>query len=145
MLQLLLPFQFPIMPTTTTATACQATLIASLLAMIAVSSVRGQFFYHQALGLPAAAHSYEPASQYQGYATADAHPSVVRNAQWESELPPELSKSAKFYNDPVIAANLAKESLLTKKEMAVVHREAEKIPREQVYKLFKNAGWLSRR
>ncbi|EDV39653.1 uncharacterized protein Dana_GF24370, isoform B [Drosophila ananassae] len=131
------------MPTTTTA-ACQATLIASLLAMIAVSSVRGQFFYHQALGLPAA-HSYEPASQYQGYATADAHPSVVRNAQWESELPPELSKSAKFYNDPVIAANLAKESLLTKKEMAVVHREAEKIPREQVYKLFKNAGWLSRR
>jgi len=45
----------------------------------------------------------------------------------------------------VIAANLAKESLLTKKEMAVVHREAEKIPREQVYKLFKNAGYLNRR
>jgi len=70
---------------------------------------------------------------------------VVRNAQWESELPAELSKSARFYSDPVIAANLAKESLLTKKEMAVVHREAEKIPREQVYKLFKNAGYLNRR
>ncbi|KAH8301098.1 hypothetical protein KR018_001790 [Drosophila ironensis] len=128
-----------------TPAACQITLFAGLLA-IAASSVRGQFFYHQALGLPpATTHSFEPASQYQGYATADAHPSVVRNAQWEAELPAELSKSARFYNDPVIAANLAKESLLTKKEMAVVHREAEKIPREQVYKLFKNAGWLSRR
>ncbi|KAH8343190.1 hypothetical protein KR059_006274 [Drosophila kikkawai] len=127
-------------------TACQVALIAGCLATLAVSSVRAQFFYHQALGLPSThSASYEPANPYQGYATADAHPSVVRNAQWEAELPPELSKSARFYNDPVIAANLAKESLLTRKEMAVVHREAEKIPREQVYKLFKNAGYLNRR
>ncbi|XP_017071816.1 uncharacterized protein LOC108108308 [Drosophila eugracilis] len=124
-------------------TACQVTLLAGCL-ILAMSSVRAQFFYHQGLGLPVA-HSYEPANPYQGYATADAHPSVVRNAQWESELPAELSKSARFYNNPVIAANLAKESLLTKKENAVVHREAEKIPREQVYKLFKNAGYLNRR
>ncbi|EDW70211.2 uncharacterized protein [Drosophila virilis] len=111
---------------------------------LALSTARAQFFYHQALGLPAKV-AYEPASPYVGYATADAHPSVVKNAQWESQLPSELSKSARFYSDPVIAANLAKESLLTRKEMAVVHREAEKIPREQVYKLFKNAGYLSRR
>ncbi|XP_064552366.1 uncharacterized protein LOC135438126 [Drosophila montana] len=111
---------------------------------LALSTARAQFFYHQALGLPAKA-SYQPESPYVGYATADAHPSVVKNAQWESELPGELSKSARFYSDPVIAANLAKESLLTRKEMAVVHREADKIPREQVYKLFKNAGYLSRR
>ncbi|XP_060655125.1 uncharacterized protein LOC132790574 [Drosophila nasuta] len=104
-----------------------------------------QFFYHQALGLSSSKPSYVPESQYVGYATADAHPSVVQNAQWESELPAELSKSARFYNDPVIAANLAKESLLTRKEMAVVHREAERIPRDQVYKIFKNAGFLSRR
>lgn len=109
-----------------------------------LSLAKAQFFYHQALGLTAKA-SYEPESQYVGFATADAHPSVVRTAQWESELPAELSKSARFYNDPIIAAGLAKESLLTRKEMAVVHREAEKIPREQVYKLFKNAGYLSRR
>jgi len=68
----------------------------------------------------------------------------VQSTLTQLELP-ELSKSARFYSDPVIAANLAKESLLTKKEMAVVHREAEKIPREQVYKLFKNAGYLNRR
>ncbi|XP_030247063.1 uncharacterized protein LOC108652294 [Drosophila navojoa] len=111
---------------------------------LALSTARAQFFYHQALGLPAKA-AYEPESPYTGYATAEAHPSVVKNAQWESELPHELSKSARFYDDPVIAANLAKESLLTRKEMAVIHREAEKIPREQVYKLFKNAGYLSRR
>ncbi|ALC43527.1 CG13314 [Drosophila busckii] len=111
---------------------------------VSLSVAQAQFFYHQALGLPSKA-AYEPDSPYVGYATADAHPSVVRNAQWESELPAELSKSARFYNDPVIAANLAKESLLTRKEMAVEHREADKIPREQVYKLFKNAGWLSRR
>ncbi|KAH8302248.1 hypothetical protein KR044_004354 [Drosophila immigrans] len=110
-----------------------------------LSLAHAQFFYHQALGFAPSKPSYEPESQYVGYATADAHPSVVQNAHWESELPAELSKSARFYNDPVIASNLAKESLLTRKEMAVVHREAEKIPREQVYKIFKNAGFLSRR
>ncbi|KAH8415481.1 hypothetical protein KR222_000786 [Zaprionus bogoriensis] len=114
------------------------------LLLACLSLANAQFFYHQSLGLPAKS-SFEPASPYVGYATADAHPTVVRNAQWESELPAELSKSARFFNDPVIAANLAKESLLTRKEMAVVDREAEKIPREQVYKLFKNAGYLSRR
>ncbi|SPP85364.1 uncharacterized protein LOC117587176 [Drosophila guanche] len=124
-------------------TACQVACFVGCLALV-LSCVQAQFYYNQALGLPAT-HSFEPANPYQGYATADAHPSVVRNAQWESELPAELSKSARFYNDPVIAANLAKASLLTTREMAVVHREAEKIPRDQVYKLFKNAGYLSRR
>ncbi|XP_068147873.1 uncharacterized protein [Drosophila tropicalis] len=122
-----------------------AVLLISLLSLsLSVLPVQGQFFYHQALANSQRS-AYEPASPYQGYATADAHPSVVQNAHWESELPAELSKSSRFYNDPVIAANLAKESLLTRKEMAVIDREAEKIPREQVYKLFKNAGYLSRR
>lgn len=115
---------------------CQFSLI-----LACISLANAQFYYHRALGVPA---SYEPESQYVGFSTADAHPTLVRNAQWESELPAELSKSAKFYNDPIIAANLAKESLLTRKEMAVVDREAEKIPREQVFKLFKNAGYLTR-
>ncbi|EDV96909.1 uncharacterized protein LOC6558499 isoform X2 [Drosophila grimshawi] len=121
----------------------QVSLLLSCLLLL-LTAVQAQFLYHQTLGLPAKA-SYEPESPYVGFATADAHPSVVQNAQWESELPAELSKSARFFNDPVIAANLAKSSLLTSKEMAVQHREAEKIPREQVYKLFKNAGYLSRR
>lgn len=72
-----------------------------------------------------------------------AHRAVVENAYSESQLPDELRND--FYKDSRIASGLAKESQLTDKEMAVYEREAEKIPREQVYKLFKNAGFIRRR
>lgn len=74
-----------------------------------------------------------------------AHPAVVANAIAESELPPELSKSHRFYSNPHVAAGLARSSWLTDKEAPVFEREAEKIPREQVFKIFNNAGFLSRR
>lgn len=74
-----------------------------------------------------------------------AHPAVVENAIRESELPDELLKSNRFYNNPRIASALAKDSWLTDKESPVFDREAEKIPREQVYKIFKNAGFIQRR
>ncbi|KAM7359144.1 uncharacterized protein ACRADG_003844 [Cochliomyia hominivorax] len=90
----------------------------------------GQFVYHQQLA---------PVSQ------PYSHPSVIENSVHESQLPPELSKSNRFYKNPHIAAALAKESWFTDKEMPVVDREAEKIPRNMVYKLFKNAGWIKRR
>ncbi|XP_037811931.1 uncharacterized protein LOC119603736 isoform X2 [Lucilia sericata] len=90
----------------------------------------GQFFYHQHLA---------PVSQ------PYAHPSVVANAHREAQLPPELSKSSRFYSNPNIAAALAKQSWFTDKEMPVIDREAEKIPRDMVYKLFKNAGYIKRR
>ncbi|KOB64577.1 putative secreted protein, partial [Operophtera brumata] len=49
-----------------------------------------------------------------------------------------------FYDNPAIAEGLARESWFTNKEMRVVEREAEKIPRESIYKIVKNAGFLDR-
>lgn len=95
-----------------------------------ITFCNGQFFYHQHLA---------PVSQ------PYAHPSVIENSVHESQLPPELSKSNRFYKNPHIASALAKESWFTDKEMPVIDREAEKIPRDMVYKLFKNAGWVKRR
>lgn len=74
-----------------------------------------------------------------------AHRAVIENAIRESELPSELIRSNRFYSNPRIAAGLAKESWFTDKEMPVFDREAEKIPREQVFKIFKNAGFIQRR
>lgn len=74
-----------------------------------------------------------------------AHRAVIENSISESQLPPELIRSNNFYRNPKTAEALAKDSWLTDKEMPVFDREAEKIPREQVYKIFKNAGFIQRR
>ncbi|XP_055309940.1 uncharacterized protein LOC129573466 [Sitodiplosis mosellana] len=74
-----------------------------------------------------------------------AHPAVVENSIAESRLPSELLKSHRFYSNPHVAEALARDSWLTDKEAPVFDREAEKIPREQVLKIFKNAGFLQRR
>lgn len=74
-----------------------------------------------------------------------AHPAVVENSIREAALPLELQRSNRFYSDPKVAAALAKDSWLTDKESPVIDREAEKIPREQVFKIFKNAGFIQRR
>lgn len=70
------------------------------------------------------------------------HPAVALNAANEALLPPELLKSNSFYSNPAIAAGLAKESWFTKKEMQVVEREAEKIPRQRIYDIVKSAGFI---
>ncbi|CAH2054671.1 unnamed protein product, partial [Iphiclides podalirius] len=72
------------------------------------------------------------------------HPAVELNSASEALLPPELLKSRSFYDNPAVAAGLAKESWFTNKEMQVVEREAEKIPREKIYSIVKNAGFLDR-
>ncbi|KAJ8932012.1 hypothetical protein NQ314_015028 [Rhamnusium bicolor] len=61
------------------------------------------------------------------------HPAVVENAIAESQLPSELLNP--FYKNPGIASALAKESWFTNKEFLVRHREAEKIPRQEIYKI----------
>lgn len=71
-----------------------------------------------------------------------AHPAVVENARREAEYPPEWTNDQ--YKNPKIAEALARESWFTDKEMPVFDRVAEKIPREQVFKLFKNAGFIRR-
>lgn len=72
------------------------------------------------------------------------HPSVEINAESESLLPREYLKSRDFYDNPAIAADLAKESWFTNKEMLVLERESEKIPRDKIYHIVKNAGFLDR-
>ncbi|KAM3961163.1 uncharacterized protein ACR2FA_004714 [Aphomia sociella] len=72
------------------------------------------------------------------------HPAVELNAASEALLPRDLLKSSDFYDNPSIASGLAKESWFTNKEMQVVEREAEKIPREKIYSIVKNAGFLDR-
>lgn len=64
-----------------------------------------------------------------------AHPAVVENAIAESQLPPELLNP--FYKNPTIAAGLAKESWFGDKEFPVHNREAEKIPRQEIYNIIK--------
>lgn len=72
------------------------------------------------------------------------HPSVEINAASEALLPRELLKSKDFYDNPAIAEGLAKESWFTNKEMLVLARETEKIPREKIYHMVKSAGFLDR-
>ncbi|XP_052124380.1 uncharacterized protein LOC113204569 [Frankliniella occidentalis] len=72
-----------------------------------------------------------------------AHHAVVRTAEDEARLPEELRNN--FYKDPRIAEGLAKSSWFTPGEEQVLDREAEKIPREQIFKLLKNAGLARRR
>lgn len=72
-----------------------------------------------------------------------AHPALIANAQLESTYPAEWRNNQ--YKNPAIADALARESWFTDKEMPVFERVAEKIPREQVFKIFKNAGFIRRR
>jgi hypothetical protein len=59
---------------------------------------------------------------------------------WESQLHPEFAKSARFYSDPKTAAHLAQASWLTEEEHPVFEREAEKIDRGQITKIFARSG-----
>lgn len=69
-----------------------------------------------------------------------AHPALIANAQLESTYPAEWRNDQ--YKNPKIAEGLARESWFTDKEMPVYDRVADKIPREQVFKIFKNAGFI---
>ncbi|XP_062565820.1 uncharacterized protein LOC134228065 [Armigeres subalbatus] len=72
-----------------------------------------------------------------------AHPAVVENALNEAQYPPEFR--SKIYDNPHVAEALAKESWFGDKEMPVFDRAADKIPRERIAKIFKNAGYIRRR
>ncbi|XP_011639398.1 uncharacterized protein LOC105428670 [Pogonomyrmex barbatus] len=67
-----------------------------------------------------------------------AHPAVLINSAMEDNLPNQLRNN--FYKNPNIAASLAKESWFIDKEMQVIDRETDKIPREKVYSMLHNAG-----
>ncbi|XP_055844848.1 uncharacterized protein LOC129911165 [Episyrphus balteatus] len=104
----------------------------------AIGLSSAQLYFHQFQPL-----QYQPSQRHINIQPDLAHKSVVENAIREAQLPPELTNN--FYKNPRVAAALAKESWLTDKEMPVFDREAEKIPRDMIYKIFKNAGWVRRR
>ncbi|CAD7006678.1 uncharacterized protein LOC101449577 [Ceratitis capitata] len=116
-------------------------------------SCSAQYYFHQSAPPPYQPHQYlqynTPLPDFKPISEPNQegppHPAVIANAEREAHLPPELSKSRRFYSNPRIAAALAKQSLLTPKEMAVIDREADKIDRNEIYKIFHNAGWAKRR
>lgn len=72
-----------------------------------------------------------------------AHRAVILNAENEAKLPPHLQNP--FYKNPRVADALAKSSWITPGETVVHEREAEKIPRQQIYVALKNAGLVNKR
>ncbi|XP_050674527.1 uncharacterized protein LOC126972017 isoform X1 [Leptidea sinapis] len=111
-----------------------------LIIFIAISSIaqaRPGIIFSQSLAAPGIVYADQGPSVHP-------HPAVELNAAREAQLPPELLKSRAFYDNPAVAAGLAKESWFTNKEMQVVEREAEKIPRQRIYDMVKSAGFLDR-
>ncbi|XP_077293705.1 uncharacterized protein LOC143916457 [Arctopsyche grandis] len=70
------------------------------------------------------------------------HAAVVRNAQLEARLPSHLRNP--FYQDPRTARALAYSSRLAPGEIPVYSREAEKIPRREIYNVLVHAGFIPR-
>lgn len=106
----------------------------------------GQFIPHayNLISDPSLAlHSAPIALPLQGAPAIDtshiAHPAVLENAAMEDHVPAELKNHQ--YKDPVIAAGLAKESWLDHKEMLVGHRDADDVPRSEIFKIFERAGF----
>ncbi|XP_067622809.1 uncharacterized protein [Eurosta solidaginis] len=72
-----------------------------------------------------------------------AHIAVIENAAYEETLPNELRNP--FYKTPRVRAALAKSSWFGPGEMPVYDRQAEKIPRAEIYNVLVHAGLISRR
>ncbi|XP_011299842.1 uncharacterized protein [Fopius arisanus] len=68
-----------------------------------------------------------------------AHEAVLVNSAMEDALPRDLKNH--FYDNPKIAAALAQESWLAKKEMQVINREADRIPRQKIFDVLQQAGF----
>lgn len=115
------------------------------------NTVLGQFFFQQPQPqtLSFAIQPPPPQQQVQASPFVDtpsrsyAHRAVVLNAEREAQLPPHLLNP--FYKNPRIAQALSKESWFTPEEQIVTDREAEKISRQKIYSVLKNAGFVNRR
>uniref|UniRef100_A0A2M4AYC2 Putative secreted protein n=1 Tax=Anopheles triannulatus TaxID=58253 RepID=A0A2M4AYC2_9DIPT len=108
------------------------------LAAVCVCSVSAQVYLNQPIAL---ALQQQPAPAVREASLA--HPAVVENALHEAQYPDQFRNN--FYKNPHIAEALAKHSWFGDKEMPVFEREADKIPRDRIVKIFKNAGFVRRR
>ncbi|XP_055608708.1 uncharacterized protein LOC129755989 [Uranotaenia lowii] len=112
-------------------------LIVFTFALLCASGASAQIYLNQPIAL---ALQHQPVHQQQ---PPLAHPAVVENAMHEAQYPAELQNN--FYKNPHIAEALAKESWFGDKEMPVYERAADKIPRDRIAKIIKNAGFIRRR
>ncbi|XP_053986456.1 uncharacterized protein LOC128880423 [Hylaeus volcanicus] len=90
------------------------------------------------VGVCAAAPQYYIPSGYGYYP----HPANLLTSALEDTLPNHLKND--FYKNPRIAARLAQESWFINKEMQVIDRETDKIPREKIYNVLHNAGFVQK-
>ncbi|XP_008214477.1 uncharacterized protein LOC100114498 [Nasonia vitripennis] len=70
------------------------------------------------------------------------HPAVLENDAMEALLPEHLKND--FYKNPHIVAALAEPSWFGHKEAQVTNRETDMIPREKVFHILHNAGFIRR-
>ncbi|XP_076624122.1 uncharacterized protein LOC143343274 [Colletes latitarsis] len=70
------------------------------------------------------------------------HPANLLTSALEDTLPNHLRND--FYKNPRIAARLAQESWFINKEMQVIDRDTDKIPREKIYNVLHNAGFVQK-
>uniref|UniRef100_A0A1Q3FS48 Putative conserved secreted protein n=1 Tax=Culex tarsalis TaxID=7177 RepID=A0A1Q3FS48_CULTA len=106
-------------------------------AVLCAGAASAQIYLNQPVAL--ALQHHQPVHQEASLA----HPAVVENARNEAQYPSELR--GHVYDNPRVAEALAKESWFGDKEMPVFERAADKIPRERIVKIFKNAGFVRRR
>ncbi|XP_043862704.1 uncharacterized protein LOC120457773 isoform X1 [Drosophila santomea] len=71
------------------------------------------------------------------------HIAVVENAAWEKTLPQQFQNP--FYNTPRVRDALARSSWFGPGEDVVYDRQAEKIPRMEIYNVLSHAGLIPRR
>ncbi|XP_041979635.1 uncharacterized protein LOC121733442 [Aricia agestis] len=76
------------------------------------------------------------------YPSGPPHPAVVAVRHEEEQLPPHLRKPAIF--NPRVHAIISLTSLLHHGENLVYDREADKVPRHEIYKILTHAGFLAR-
>ncbi|XP_017151640.2 uncharacterized protein LOC108161801 isoform X1 [Drosophila miranda] len=72
-----------------------------------------------------------------------AHIAVVENAAWEQTLPQQFQNP--FYKTPRVRDALARSSWFGPGEEVVYDRQAEKIPRMEIYNVLSHAGLIPRR
>lgn len=114
-----------------------------ILLLVLTTAASGQYlFQHQQPIAIALQQSLQPVHSAPQTTVPLAHQAVIENSISESQLPMHLIRSKDFLRNPKTADALAKDSWLTNKEMPVFHREADDISRDEIYKIFKNAGFL---
>ena len=68
------------------------------------------------------------------------HKAVLKNALEESRLPPVFLN--RFYKDPKTRMALEKSSWFGPGEMLVTEREADRVPRREIFNVLNHAGLL---